>query len=401
MMEHEKLIDFAAANKKLEKMAVNQDMSLAEMFSMAASENTGDASLGIRMVCDALKKTTRLFAITFASELPYFDMDNDVEKTLEKPVLPVFLSGEEAQEAISTMVPPVVRETCVVRSLGVGHGIDAITDIWHFGARKLRLGNVTLDTDALTYSVRKKGISCFALAPDVLSALSIMMQCIMLNRNEDADLARTYAAVAAPQGYIGVALRKKDVKADIFCPLTNQDAGIEIESPCILTYTDGFSFMQDFRLNKEIDIGITTWDMLVAENKPININGLINISAESALELQQFSLRGRMAQALISANLGISSTARTEAVFRDIQASRKLALEFFSGLEYDKENDTVSFAFPNTDMVVVDGMNAKQLFELGICATPSAAYHVLALLEQEKDPEGPMHTSFNNGTLFD
>ena len=398
MDNDKKIINFMDAAAAAEKGF--EDSSLKDLFELALGEDSRNAALAVRAIRGRMKDT-RIYAIFLTGGLPYFQikLEDDIEDVLDKPVMPIFLSAEDAQAAIQE-VPEMLRDSCSVSVLGAGRGIDIFVDIWRLGPRAICLDEVDLDTDALTYPVRNKGKSYFAIAPDVQAALAIMMQCMILGREDDAAIARNFAAIAAAQGYLGVALKHEEVQADQFRPLTNKDIG-DAEGPSvIMAYTDWYCFSQDFKA-EDIDIGITSWDNLVVQDSSININGLITISAESAMEFQMFSLRGRMARALISANLGVTSEARTEAVFRDIQNSRQLAAEFLGGLSYNKEADTVSFNFPNGTPVMVDGMSAKQLYDASICTSPSAAYHVLALLEQESDPEGPMHTSFNNGTLFE
>ena len=97
---------------------------------------------------------------------------------------------------------------------------------------------------------------------------------------------------------------------------------------------------------------------------------------------------------------------RCERILNDIRAAKPICQEFYSTLKLvDKKNEegeTVSVIdanFPDRGLVTVHNHTAKQFVDTGLCANSAAAYHVLALLYNDKD--GSALKQFENAELYE
>lgn len=375
--------------------------TMFELFEKASGEDKARAATAYKEIRQALKYGKdgfRAFVIQAGDGLVVLDMNlGDIEMSLDNPTLRIYCSSEDANEALMGL-PEDVRKACYVSVLGMQGGIDPLVDIWRCGVKYLKLDDLVVEAGPLTQEVRNLGSSYFAVAPQVFAALSGVMTCMLYRDNEAADYARRVAAVAAAQGCLGVILKKEDVSTNSFNPRTVDVGGVKY----IAAFTDWLSWRRAEPMNQD-NMNLASWDKIVSVRMPVAINNFIYINVETAMELQMLSLRGRMAKLLICANLGISSDSRASTIFQDIQkADGDLCNEFLSGVVYNDKTDSISFLFPAREEAMrVDGYTAQDLFESGVCKTPSAAYHVLALLAIEKNPDGPTHKAFEEGLLYD
>ena len=368
-----------------------------------------------------------LYYLATESGYPYQESSNYGMKAVDTTMhtIRLFTDEEDAQKAADV----INRRTNTIGGqrgreehdivetalLGFEHGMDAATILERMGVDAISFGEHTDDRTDLNLRAstlirhREDGeINFYTVAPKVYAMLGIIAQATDEKRpEEEIQQYRILACQYAATGKIGVAITEADYNSGECHPLTYTFDGQEY----VEAFTDWAAMVDCLGEEENLYMAIGDWDHIMNFGKPVLLNREVVVDGETVHRLGIFTEKGRMALSYIAFCYQLDletrdGAERCERILNDIRAAKLICQEFYSTLKLvDKKNEegeTVSVIdanFPDRGLVTVHNHTAKQFVDTGLCANTAAAYHVLALLYNDKD--GSALKQFENAELYE
>lgn len=387
-------------------------------------------ALVIRAVRQRVQQDTALFYIACGrNEYPYQDSAYGI-KAIDpaKLSIQVFWDEKTAQTVADTINHSTdiigekrgrpIGDIVHVARLGDGYNMTNVNHLKRLGVNTVYFGeqndnktDLILRADTLTRqdaNLNNDPFDFFDVAPKAYAYLCLIEQATNEGRpDSEIQSYRASAFEHAAQEKIGVAISKEDYEKGECNPFTLNYNGKEY----VELFTDWASMMECLGNQDDIFMAVGNWANVMSFNMPVIINREAMMELEGVSQFWNLTKTGRMALAYIadSYNLNIETADgmdRAVTILNDIRLADIINQEFCAGLHIEnrknkdgKTEQHVVFQFPERELITVNGNNAKQFVDNNLCDSPAAAYHVLALLYNDKD--GSAMRAFENAELYE
>lgn len=277
--------------------------------------------------------------------------------------------------------------------------------------------DVTIDLTPL-WETRKKlanGQPNFnALCPRTYSLLGKLSQIELEAQPQNrVDDLRSEILNEASFLYIGCAISEESFKNDMVLPLKEY---IPIEGQdeplwCIALFTDWDAICESIGYSNSVYLCKISWEELCELDLPIVINEQLLCMPDTMKMLLPYTQKAAIAHQYIKwcyENFEDEeiTDVECERILQDIIAAPKIRKEFYACLTLehrmnpatDEEESRIVYTDAEDSIEVLQGITAKSLVDSGLCASPAAAYRVMALLYNDTD--GSAKKAFENAELY-
>lgn len=418
------------AELSLEKLVLTYRQLKAIDITSRVENIKANLALVIRAVRQRVQEDAALFYIACGkNEYPYQDSDYGI-KAIDAAKLSIQVFWDE--KAAQTVAEAINRNTDIIGAkrgrpagdivhvarLGDGYNMTNINHLKrlgvstvYFGEQKDNKTDLILRAETLTRqnpNLADDSFDFFDVAPKAYAYLCLVEQATNECR-PDSEI-KSYQASAfecVVQEKIGVAISKNDYEKGECNPFTIEYNGEEY----VELFTDWASMIECLGNNEDVFMAVGNWNNVISFNMPVVVNREATMGLEGIKQFWNLTKTGRLALAYIADcyHLNIETTdglERAVNILNDIRTADPINQEFCSGLSIEirknsegKSEQYAVFNFPEGDLFMVNGNTAKQFFENNLCDTPAAAYHVLAVLYNDKD--GSAMRAFENAELYE
>lgn len=293
-----------------------------------------------------------------------------------------------------------------------------LDDLERMDVSLLYLGNseVSMDISSIL-SIQKKqvelagNVNFGALCPSVNAKLCKFAQAKAEYQSEKI-LREIQDEIAVDAAYtlIGCVVHQSAMESGEVRPLKDvletEDGQQQL---CVMCFTDWESLCKMYGYFNSVLLCQIRWEELAEMDCPVCLNGVVVYSPEYVRAMLPYTHTADIALQYIEWEYiqedETTTEVECESVLQDIINAPPICKEFYSALtlqpqttEDGKTGQKMVMNVPEDGVKVLDGTRAKDLLDSGLCQNPAAAYHVMALLYNDKD--GSAKTAFQNAELY-